>query len=84
MVSIVSAVINSVGKSIGLGADVGSKFLTLTWVSWGLMALGSGYWCLVWFVEYRTWGFKIRRRTGAEVGDYRGIRGEMRRAMKAD
>jgi len=72
------------GNGIDLYATKGTRFLVLTWVSWGLTGVVNGYWGLVWWVEVRGWAFKRRRRTRAEIGNWRGIWGEMRRDLRLE
>lgn len=84
LVTIIANVVNSVGNSIGLIAYKGTKFLTLTWVAWVLMLLAACFWFAVWFVEVRSMSFKLRRRTGAEIGNWREMPNEIRGDFKRD
>lgn len=51
--------INKLGDDVGLSADVGKKFLILTWVSAGFMIAVTVYWtaqiCLMRRERKRTW-----------------------------
>jgi hypothetical protein len=84
MISLVVSVINSFGKSIGVSASRGVRFLALTWVGFGVMLVVSWFWCVVWFVEVRGVAFKARRRTVYERGNWRGILREVRGDLKVE
>lgn len=51
--------INEMGDDVGLSADVGTKFLILTWVSAAAMIVATAYWtaqiCLARKERKRTW-----------------------------
>jgi hypothetical protein len=82
MATIISNAVNSVGKSVGLSVNKGAKFMVLTWISWGLLALANIYWSSVWFVEFRKHAVTFRKRSEQEIGNWRGIGGELRRDFK--
>lgn len=84
MVSLIKSLVNSFGDSVGLEVVAGKGFLVFTWVSAGLLLVAQWYWGVVWWVEVRTVAWKARKRTWDEVGNWRGIFGEMKRDLKSD
>ena len=84
MTSIMASLVNSLGSGVGLSATMGTKFLILTWVSWVLLLLVNWYWFAVWYVEVKGWAFQLRRRTGAQIGNWDGIFQEIKGNFKKE
>lgn len=57
-------------------------FIALIWLGFVFQSLASAYWYAIWFVEFRQVSFRIRKREAAEIGDYRGVLGEVRRDVE--
>jgi hypothetical protein len=79
---VASNTINRFGSHLGVEAHVGAKYLVVSWFSEIFMLIASTYWDIVWFVEFRQTAITRRRRTEAEMGNYRGILGEVRNNWK--
>ena len=55
--------INIFGSSLGLRAGLGSPFLILIWLSFGLTCLTNWYVLGVWFFQFRTIEVRVERRS---------------------
>lgn len=87
LTALIKAVISTVGglgDALNLFISEGSGVLVFAWVSWACMLVASAYWTAVWFVEVRKWSFTKRWRSGDEVGNWKGIRGEVWRDLKGE
>lgn len=67
-----------IGNGVGLYAESGNKFLTLTWVAFAMMLLANSFWMVVWFVEFKTFSVVLRRRSPDQRGSYLGTVREVR------
>lgn len=70
---ILSWVVNKFGNTLGMSANIGAIFITLVWLGFLFQTLASGFWDVVWFVEFRQVSFRKRRREKNEVGNYTGV-----------
>ncbi|PVI00612.1 hypothetical protein DM02DRAFT_526553 [Periconia macrospinosa] len=68
--------------AVGIVMSSGTQAMVFLWVVWVCCLLVGVYWIAVWFVEVRLSGFCKRRRTEAEVGNWRGIMREVWRDWK--
>ena len=66
-------IVNLFGSSIGLHANLGSRFLALTWAGFGLSLLTNWYLLAVWFVDWRTISVKVQRRSPQDMGNWTAI-----------
>ncbi|ESZ95289.1 hypothetical protein SBOR_4316 [Sclerotinia borealis F-4128] len=80
--SMVSQMISLVGPALGIEASVGSAFLGSSWIAAIFALISNQYWMVVWLVEIRGYGFRRRIRTDEEIGDWKGIMGELKRDWK--
>jgi hypothetical protein len=66
-------IVNLFGAALGLKAGLGTSFLILTWVSFGLALLTNMYVLAVWFFQFRTISVKVERRSSQDMGNWKGI-----------
>jgi hypothetical protein len=66
-------IVNLFGEALGLKAGLGTRFLILTWVSFGLALLTNLYVLAVWFFQFRTISVKVERRSSQDMGNWKGI-----------
>ncbi|KAG8156411.1 hypothetical protein KVR01_013752 [Diaporthe batatas] len=76
--------ISDLGKGFNLGVKQGGAYLAIIWVAAVLAWIASIYWFMIWFVEFRRSAFSRRHRTTAQIGNWRGIIGEVRRDLKVN
>lgn len=76
--------IGSLGSAFSLNVQEGGPFLAIVWVAAVLGSAAASYWFSTWFVEVRKSAFSRRSRTTNQVGNWRGILGEVRRDVKLD
>ncbi|KAI7779713.1 hypothetical protein LA080_000400 [Diaporthe eres] len=76
--------ISDLGRGFNLGVKQGGGFIAIIWVAAVLAWLASAYWFMIWFVEFRRSAFSRRSRTPAQIGNWRGIIGEVRKDLKVD
>lgn len=77
-----SDAVEGFGAAWGVRATRGSAFLAMAWVAAFLSLVGSGYWFAVWFVELRRTAFVRVARSEEEIGNWRGIFGEVGRNVR--
>lgn len=70
--------VNDFAAAFSMRTERGAAFLAEVWVATALAALVAAFWAVVWLVEGRRHGYKRRRRTEAQIGNYRGIWAELR------
>ncbi|KAK7715547.1 hypothetical protein SLS63_011452 [Diaporthe eres] len=76
--------ISDLGRGFNLGVKQGGGFIAIIWVAAVLAWLASAYWFMIWFVEFRRSAFSRRSRTSAQIGNWRGIIGEVRKDLKVN
>lgn len=76
--------ISDLGRGFNLGVKQGGGYIAIIWVAAVLAWLASAYWFMVWFVEFRRSAFSRRHRTSAQIGNWRGIVGEVRKDLKVN
>lgn len=79
-----SNIIGGFGSGLSIHIKNGNTFLALIWVSAVLSAATFAYWFTIWFVEFRRSAFSRRSRTTAQIGNYMGIFGEVKKDIKVD
>jgi hypothetical protein len=79
-----SASVRGLASVFNIEITAGRIFLALSWASAITALVGSAYWCLIWFVEFRQTAFSRRQRKGWQMGDWRGIITEVRRDLRID
>jgi hypothetical protein len=84
----VIATLNLVARSIGNGVGVysaqGTKFLIFVGISFAFLLISSFYWVAIWFVEFRKFTLRVRKRSSDEIGNWRGIPREIWGDWKAE
>lgn len=83
VLSIVNMV-NSFGSGLSLNVKSGAPFLAIIWVATVFAFVANSYWFIVWFVEFRRTAFSRRSRTNHQIGNWRGILGEVKKDFKTD
>lgn len=76
--------ISDLGRGFNLGVKRGGAYLAIIWVAAVLAWVASTYWFMIWFVEFRRSAFSRRHRTTAQIGNWRGIIGEVRKDLKVN
>ncbi|KAJ4391805.1 hypothetical protein N0V93_005425 [Gnomoniopsis smithogilvyi] len=76
--------INSFGSGLSLKVKPGVPFLVILWVATVLAFVANAYWFIVWFVQFRRTALSRRSRTKHQIGNWRGILGEVRKDIKTD
>ncbi|KAJ0104269.1 hypothetical protein J7T55_009433 [Diaporthe amygdali] len=76
--------ISDLGRGFNLEVKEGGAYLAIIWVSAVLAWVASAYWFMVWFVEFRRSAFSRRHRTSTQIGNWRGIIGEVRKDLKVN
>ena len=71
------AVVGQIGDIINLKSKFGDKFLAIEWVMAGLSTVTGAYWFMVWLVEVRKTAFVRMSRRADQIGNWRGIFGEV-------
>lgn len=84
LILVVASLTSGFGEAVGLLIGKGERVLAFLWVSWACLLVASIYWDLVWFVEVRRWSFVKRRRSDDQVGNWRGLRGEVWQDLKGE
>lgn len=82
LVAVGSSVINDMGSGLSVSVKAGGSFLAMAWVAAVLSSVAGLYWFLVWFVEFRRTSLARRGRTSHEIGNWRGILGEIKRDIR--
>ncbi|CAI6337992.1 unnamed protein product [Periconia digitata] len=82
LVVVVPWAIGDLLAGVGVVMSRGETVLAFLWVKWGCCQIIAVYWTTVWFVEVRRSSFFRRTRTGDEIGNWKGILGEIRRDLK--
>lgn len=68
---------NIFGAALGVKAGLGTSFLILTWVSFGLALLTNLYVLSVWFFQFRTISVKVQGRSSQDMRVWKGISPEV-------
>ncbi|POS75753.1 hypothetical protein DHEL01_v205842 [Diaporthe helianthi] len=76
--------ISNLGRGFNLGVKRGDGYLAILWVAAVLAWVASAYWFMIWFVEFRRSAFSRRHRTTAQIGNWKGIIGEVRQDLKVN
>lgn len=79
-----SSSIGGLGSGFSLQVKRGVPFLAIIWVAAFLGTVAALFWFALWFVEFRKTAFSRRSRTDSQIGNWRGILGEVRRDIKVD
>jgi hypothetical protein len=75
---------SSLARAISVEVQFGPQFLILEWITALLAIVGSVYWLVVWFVEFRTLAFSRRRRSDEEIGNWKGTWSELMQDLRGD
>lgn len=76
--------ISDLGRGFNLEVKQGGGYIAIMWVAAVLAWIASAYWFMVWFVEFRRSAFSRRHRTSAQIGNWKGIIGEVRKDLKVN
>ncbi|KAG6353419.1 hypothetical protein INS49_005600 [Diaporthe citri] len=76
--------ISGLADALGVEVKYGVHFLVVEWVTAAFAIVGSAYWLVVWFVEFRTITFARRRRSARQVGDWKGAWSELKQDLRGD
>lgn len=76
--------ISDLGRGFNLEVKQGGGYIAIIWVAAVLAWIASAYWFMIWFVEFRRSAFSRRHRTSAQIGNWRGIVGEVRKDLKVN
>jgi hypothetical protein len=76
--------ISDLGRGFNLEVKQGGAYIAIIWVAAVLAWIASAYWFMIWFVEFRRSAFSRRHRTSAQIGNWRGIIGEVRKDLKVN
>ncbi|KAF1960469.1 hypothetical protein CC80DRAFT_583175 [Byssothecium circinans] len=79
---VVPRTVGALTQSFGIVISMGGTVLAFLWVVWALCTVVLGFWAAAWFVEARRWAFVRSRRGQMEVGNWRGIFGEVGRNLR--
>jgi hypothetical protein len=82
LIWLITTTVNGIGSALTISATAGSKALTLGWVAWAFSVVSSVYWSLVWFVSYRRTALVRTRRGEGDIGNWKGIIGQIRRNLR--
>ncbi|KAL2272915.1 hypothetical protein FJTKL_05711 [Diaporthe vaccinii] len=77
-------IISGVADALSVEVKYGVHFLVVEWVTAAFAIVGSAYWLVVWFVEFRTITFARRRRSARLVGNWRGAWSELKEDLRGD
>jgi SUR7/PalI family len=75
---------SSIGNGVGVYSTQGTKFLIFVWLSSALLLISTFYWVSIWFVEFREFALRVRRRSSDEIGNWRGLRREIWGDLRAE
>lgn len=74
--------ISGLADALSVEVKYGVHFLVVEWVTAAFAIVGSAYWLIVWFVEFRTFTFARRRRSAKEVGNWKGAWSELKQDLR--
>ncbi|KAK7713548.1 hypothetical protein SLS63_012070 [Diaporthe eres] len=77
-------IISGLADALSVEVKYGVHFLVVEWVMAAFAIVGSAYWLVVWFVEFRTFTFSRRRRTARQVGNWKGAWSELKEDLRGD
>lgn len=69
--------ISGLAEALSVEVQYGTNFLIVEWVTAAFAVVGSAYWLVLWFVEFRTWTFSRRRRDDRQIGNWKAIWSEL-------
>ncbi|PMD50850.1 uncharacterized protein K444DRAFT_711065 [Hyaloscypha bicolor E] len=73
VIATLNLVASSIGNSVGVYSAQGTKFLIFVGISFAFLLISSFYWVAIWFVEFRKFTLRVRKRSSDEIGNWRGI-----------
>lgn len=76
--------ISGLADALSVEVQYGVKFLVVEWVTAAFAVVGSAYWLVVWFVEFRTFTFSRRRRTDRQVGNWKESWSELKQDLRGE
>jgi hypothetical protein len=76
--------ISGLAEALSVEVQYGARFLIVEWVTAVFAIVGSAYWLVVWFVEFRTLTFSRRRRSDRQIGNWKGAWSELVQDLRGD
>ncbi|KKY35464.1 putative sur7 protein [Diaporthe ampelina] len=76
--------ISGLADALSVEVQYGGNFLVLEWVTAAFAVVGSAYWLVVWFVEFRTFTFSRRRRGARQIGNWKWTWSELKQDLRGD
>lgn len=76
--------ISGLADALSVEVQYGVDFLVVEWVTAAFAIVGSAYWLVVWFVEFRTITFSRRRRSAKQIGNWKGTWSELKQDLRGD
>lgn len=74
----------AIGNGVGVYSAQATKFLIFVWISFAFLLLSNFYCVAIWFVEFRGFTSRVRRRSSDEIGNWRGIPREIWGELKVE
>lgn len=74
--------ISGLAEALSVEVQYGANFLIVEWVTAAFAIVGSAYWLVVWFVEFRTLTFSRRRRSDKQIGNWKGTWSELKQDFR--
>lgn len=76
--------ISGLADALSVEVQYGTSFLVLEWVTAVFAIVGSLYWLVIWFVEFRTLTFSRRRRSARQIGNWMGMWSELKKDFRGE
>lgn len=76
--------ISGLADALSVEVQYGVDFLVVEWVTAAFAIVGSAYWLVVWFVEFRTFTFARRSRSDRQIGNWKGAWTELKKDLRGD
>lgn len=76
--------ISGLAEALSVEVRYGVNFLVVEWVTAAFAIVGSAYWLVVWFVEFRTLTFSRRSRDASQIGNWKGAWSELKQDFRGD
>lgn len=76
--------INGLADALSVEVKYGTNFLVIEWVTAAFAVVGSAYWLVVWFVEFRSFTFSRRRRDARQIGNWKWTWSELKQDLRGD
>lgn len=84
LVVLQAEIISGLADALSVEVQYGTSFLVLEWVTAVFAIVGSLYWLVIWFVEFRTLTFSRRRRSARQIGNWMGTWSELKQDFRGE